>query len=104
MAQTAEITAVGEAAAAVDPEVTVYRDSAHEAARGEARALAAELKRRGVLAPHITEADAAEAIYALAADEGVYLRLTRECGWSDGRYAELLGRILQAAIGSAPSA
>jgi hypothetical protein len=99
MRRTATIIALGEAAAASDSELAAYRDRAHEAARNDVRALVAALDRAGVLAPGIDKGDAADTIYALAADESVYLRLTDECGWTDARYADLLGRALQAVLG-----
>jgi AcrR family transcriptional regulator len=99
MRRTATIIALGEAAAASDRELAAYRDRAHEAARDDVRALVAALDRAGVLAPGIAHGEAADTIYALAADEGVYLRLTRECGWTDARYADLIGRTLQAVLG-----
>ena len=64
------------------------------------RALAAELNRRGALAPGVSEQQAVDTIYALATDEGVFLRLTRECGWTPARYAELIGRTLTATLGT----
>jgi hypothetical protein len=99
MARTAAIIALGEAAAAADTELAAYRDRAHEASREDVRALAAALSRAGALAPGTDEREAADTIYALAANESLYLRLTQECGWTDDRYAHLIGRILQAALG-----
>jgi AcrR family transcriptional regulator len=99
MRRTAAIIALGEAAAASDPELAAYRDRAHAAARDDVRALVTALERASVLDPDVDPGDAADAIYALAADESVYLRLTQECGWTDARYADLLGRTLQAVLG-----
>jgi AcrR family transcriptional regulator len=65
MTRTAAIMALGETAAAIDPELAEYRDQAHTETRSNLRALAAELKRRDVLAPGISEQDAADTIYAL---------------------------------------
>ena len=99
MTRTAAIIALGESAASADPELAEYRDRAHAATRTNLRALAAELKRRGALAPNISEQHAADTIYALATDESVFLRLTRECGWTPGRYADLIARTLKASLG-----
>ena len=63
--------------------------------------LAAELERRGLLAPEISVHDAADTMYAMAADESVFLRLTRDCGWAPDRYADLIARTLQANLGRA---
>jgi hypothetical protein len=59
-----------------------------------------ELKQRGVLAADISEQYAADTIYALAADVSPYLRLSRDCGWTDTRYADLIARTLQATVGA----
>ena len=98
MTRTAAVIALGESAASTDPELAEYRDQAHAETRTNLRALAAELKARGVLAPGISGQDAADTIYALATDESVYLRLTGECGWTPARYAELIARTLTAAL------
>ena len=50
------------------------------------------------LAPEVSEQDAADTIYALATDESVYLRLTRDCGWTPARYADLIARTLNATL------
>jgi AcrR family transcriptional regulator len=99
MTRTADLIALGEAAAATDPELTEYRDRAHAETRANLRALAAELNRRGALDPDTTEQEAADTIYALATDESVFLRLIRECGWSPADYAQLITRSLNAALG-----
>ena len=36
----------------------------------------------GVLAPGVSEQDAADTIHVRATDESVYLRLSGECGWT----------------------
>jgi len=99
MARTAPIIALAEAAAETEAELAEDRDRAHATARADLRALASELKQRGVLATDISEQDAADTMYALAADVTVYLRLSRDCGWTDTRYAELIARTLQATLG-----
>jgi AcrR family transcriptional regulator len=101
MTRTAALIALGEAAAATDPELAEYRDRAHADTRANLGALAAELNRRGALHPDTTEQEAADTIFALATDEGVYLRLTGECGWTSAAYADLLTRTLNATLGSA---
>lgn len=101
MTRTAALTALGEAAAATDPELAEYRNRAHAETRANLHALAAELNRRGALNPDTTEQDAADTIYAVATDESVFLRLTRECGWTPAAYADLITRTLNAALGSA---
>ena len=100
MTRTADIIALGESAASADSELARYRDQAHLATRANLYALAAELKRRGALAPGISEQDAADTMYGVATDESVFLRLTRECGWSEDRYADLIARTLTATLGA----
>jgi AcrR family transcriptional regulator len=100
MARTAPIIALAEAAAETEAELAEDRDRAHATARADLLALAAELKRRGAIAAEISEQDAADTIYALAADVSPYLRLSRDCGWTDARYAELIARTLQATLGA----
>jgi AcrR family transcriptional regulator len=99
MTRTAGIIALGESAASADPELAAYRDQAHAAARADLLALAVELARRGALAPGIDEQHAADVMYAVAGDESVFLRLTRECGWTPDRYADLVARTLAATLG-----
>ena len=101
MTRTAPIIALGEAAASTDPELGEYRDAAHAETRANLRALASELQRCGALRPGVTEDHAADVMYAIASDEGVLMRLTRECGWSPAGYAELIASMLTAAL--APS-
>jgi len=70
----------------------------HAESRANLRALAHELNARGVLGLGVGEQDAADAMYALAADESVFLRLTHECGWTPDRYADLIARTLKATL------
>ena len=99
MTRTAAIIALGESAAAADPELAAYRDRAHAATRSNLRALAAELERRGALAPDVSVQQAADTMFALATDESVFLRLTRECGWTPARYTHLIANTLTATLG-----
>jgi AcrR family transcriptional regulator len=100
MARTAPIIALAEAAAETEAELAGDRNHAHATARADLLALATELKRRGALAPDIGEQHAADTMYALASDVSVYLRLTRDCGWTDSRYADLIAQTLQATLGA----
>jgi len=98
MTRTAAIIALGEAAAETDPELAEHRDRAHAETRANLAALAAELQRRGALSRDVSEQHAADVIYAIATDEGIFLRLTGECGWSPARYADLIAHTLTAAL------
>ena len=100
MIRTAAIIALGESAASTDPELAEYRDRAHAATRADLRALATELNRRGALGPGISEQDTVDTLYALATNETVFLRLTRQCGWTPERYADLIARTLTATLGT----
>jgi AcrR family transcriptional regulator len=99
MARSAPIIALAEAAADADPELAAYRDRVHEVNREEISTLVAAFKRHGVLAPGIDDQDAADTIYALAGNELIYLRLTRECAWTEARYATFIARTLKATLG-----
>ena len=66
----------------------------HAATRSALREVADALARRGELAPHVTPEQAADTLFAVAANEAPYLRLVDECGWTDGDYAQLLERLL----------
>ena len=100
MTRTADIIALGESAASTDPELVEYRDRAHAATRADLRALATELNRRGALGPGISEQDTVDTLYALATNESIFLRLTRQCGWTPERYADLIARTLTATLGT----
>jgi len=100
MTRTAPIIAVAECAASTDPSLAAHRDRAHAATRANLFALAVELKRHHAIRPGISEQEAADTIYAVAADESLYLRLTGECGWTPARYADLIARTLQATLGT----
>ena len=99
MTRTAGLIALGEAAADVDPELAEQRDRVHQANRHECETLAAALKFRGALAPTIDVQDAADIVYAVAGNENIFLRLTRECGWTEARYADLIANTLKFHLG-----
>jgi AcrR family transcriptional regulator len=94
MGRSARVLAIGEAAAIVDPALREFRDRGHAATRADVREVADALARRGALAPHLTPARAADALFAIVANESLYLRLVDECGWTDAEYARLLEGLL----------
>jgi AcrR family transcriptional regulator len=100
MTRTAAIIALAESAAAVDPDLAEHRARARATARADLHALAVELQRHGVLAPGVSDQDAADIMYAISNDVSVFLRLTTECGWNETRYAKLIARTLEANIGA----
>jgi AcrR family transcriptional regulator len=99
MARTAALIALGEAAADVDPELAEQRDRVHEANRQECMTLATFLKHRDALAPDVDVQDAADIVYAVAGNESMFLRLTRECGWNEAQYADLIAHTLECHLG-----
>jgi AcrR family transcriptional regulator len=99
MGRTAQVLAIGEAAAPVDPALTQFRERGHAATRSDMREIAAALRQRGELAPHATIDDVADVLFAVAGNETLYLRLVGECGWSEQRYARLLEQMLSPLLG-----
>src|SRR4051794_23625234 len=94
MARTARVLAIGEAAATVDPALRESRDRGPDATRSDLREVAAALSRRGELAPHTPRQQAADTLFAVAANEALYLRLADECDWTDSDYTELIQTLL----------
>jgi len=94
MDRTARIFAIGEAAATVDPALRDSRDRGHAATRKDLREVAEALRQRGELAPQVTVGQAGDVLFALAANQDLYLRLTAECGWTNHQYAQLLETLL----------
>ena len=88
---------VAEAAAAGNPDLAARRERGQRNMRADFREVADALDRAGALAAKVTPPDAADTIYALAGHD-VYLRLTRECGWTGTRYAAWLADTLAAAL------
>jgi hypothetical protein len=97
LARTAAVLEVAEAAAASNPDLAARRERGQRNMRADFREVADALDRAGALAAKVTPADAADTIYALAGED-VYLRLTRECGWTGTRYAAWLADTLSAAL------
>ena len=97
LARTAPVLAVAEAAAASSPELAAQRERGQRNMRSDYREVADALTRSGALADTVTPEHAADTIYALAGHD-VYLRLTRECGWTGERYAAWLSDTLSAAL------
>ena len=98
MTRTAAVIALGESAASTDPELAEYRDQAHAETRANLRALAAELKTRGALAPGISEQDAADTIYALPPTRASTSASPANAAGPPARYADLIARTLTATL------
>lgn len=103
LARTARILSIGEAAATADPALAQFRDRGHSATRSDLRDVVVALQQRGELGAHLTLEQAADAMFAIAANEALYLRLSRECGWSDADFTRLMERLLTNLLTSAPS-
>lgn len=100
--RAARFLALGEAAATVDAAVAVARDRGHAGQRHDVRAVAERLRALGALRPGLDVDRATDILVALGVSESVYLRFTEECGWSPAEYAEVIERVLAAAVLSEP--
>jgi AcrR family transcriptional regulator len=98
MRRAARLLAVGEAAGVTDATLEEHRRRGHDATLADARAMARELKRAGVVRKGLSAERAADLIYALAASESFYLRLVEQRGYSDADYARTLERALLGAL------
>ena len=98
MGRAARVLAIGEAAATADPALVAFRERGHAAQRADAHELAEALQERGELAAGMTVDQAADTIFALAANEAVYLRLVEECGFGERDFADWLGKVLTATL------
>lgn len=102
--RAARLLAVGESASPDDPLLAEARARGHAATRADALVVAKAMKRAGAVRRGVSVERAADAIYAFAASEALYLRLVDDCGWTAAQYAGLIERALEGAIGSAGSA
>jgi AcrR family transcriptional regulator len=97
--RAAGMLAVGEAAAADDPLLEEHRRRGHAATRSDLLQVARAMKRAGALRPGLSVQPAADALFALAGNELLYLRLVEECGWTAAAYTRMLERALRGAVG-----
>ena len=96
LARTAPVLAVAEAAAAGIPELAAQRERGSATCARTIERWPMPWPGQAPLADTVTPEYAADTIYALAGHD-VYLRLTRECGWTGERYAARLSDTLSAA-------
>jgi AcrR family transcriptional regulator len=96
--RAAPLLEIGETAARDDPLLAEQRRQGHAATRADLLAVARAMKRAHVLRHGISPKRAADVMFALAANEGVYLRLVRECGWTPTRYETTLRDALIGAL------
>jgi AcrR family transcriptional regulator len=95
MARAARFLALGEASAAIDPQLAAPRERGHQHIRSDMHELAAAI---AAIDPRIDPARLADTLFAFAANESPYLRLTEECDWSEQRFATALRAILAALV------
>jgi AcrR family transcriptional regulator len=95
--RTADLEHVLRQAAPVDPEAAeMLATVTRQRATGQAR-IAHALAERGALTPGIDETAASDIIFTLMSPE-VHRLLTVDRNWTDQRYAEWLGRTLEAVL------
>ena len=95
MARAARFLALGEPSATIDPQLAELRDRGHQNIRSDMHELATAL---AAIDPRIDPNRLAETLFAFAANESPYLRLTDECGWSQHQYATAFRAILAALV------
>jgi AcrR family transcriptional regulator len=100
MARAARFLALGEASAAIDPQLAELRDRGHQNIRSDMHDLATAI---AAIDPRIDADRLAETLFAFAANESPYLRLTEECGWPEQQYASAIRAILAALVDHATS-
>ena len=100
MARAARFLALGEASAAIDPQLAKLRDRGHQNIRSDMRELATAL---AAFDPRINPERLAHTLFAFAANESPYLRLTEECDWPQQQYETALRAILAALVDDATS-
>ncbi len=98
MGRAARLLAAGEAVGPDDPVLAEVRARGHAATRADMLEIARALERAGALREGMSAEPAADAMYALAASESVYLRLVDQRGWSPEAYARTLERALAGAL------
>jgi AcrR family transcriptional regulator len=96
--RAAPLLAIGGAAARDDPLLEEQIRQGHAATRRDLLEIAQAVKRGGGLRRGITPQHAADVMFALAANETVYLRLVQECGWTAARYEQALREALLGAL------
>jgi AcrR family transcriptional regulator len=98
MARAAPFLALGEASARIDPQLAELRDRGHQNIRSDMHELATAL---AAIDPRIDPERLADTLFAFAANESPFLRLTRECDWPQQQYTTALRAILAALVDGA---
>lgn len=98
MGRTARLLAVGESVGPEDPVLNEVRERGHAATRSDMLEVATAMKQGGALKAGLSVEDAADIMYALAANESLYLRLVEHRAWSPAAYARALEHALAGAL------
>jgi len=94
MSRAARALWLGEANAASDPQLQQARRRGHANIRADMTEFATGLHNRGALAPGLDVQEATAILFAICANETVFLRLTDECDWTPDQYAGLIDRLI----------
>jgi hypothetical protein len=94
MSRAARVLWLGEANAASDDQLHQARDRAHINIRADMGEFAAALRDRGALQAGLDVQQATAILFAVCANETIFLRLIDECGWTTDQYAELIEQIV----------
>jgi AcrR family transcriptional regulator len=98
MSRAARALWLGEANAATDRQLQHARQRGHANIRADMGEFAAALSDRRVLAPGLDVQQAAAILFAICANETVFLRLTDECDWTPDQYAKLNEKLITALL------
>jgi AcrR family transcriptional regulator len=94
MSRAARALWLGEANAASDPQLHEARRHGHANIRADMAEFAAALRDRGALQSDLHVEQAAAILFAICANETIFLRLIDECGWTPDQYAELIEKVI----------
>ena len=89
-----EIIRVGVRGGEGDQPLTQARRRGHANIRADMGEFAAALRDRGALQAGLDVEQAAAILFAICANETIFLRLTDECGWTPDQYAELIENVI----------
>lgn len=98
MSRAARAMWLGEANAASDPQLREARMRGHANIRADMGEFAVALRDRGALRAGVDVQQAAAILFAICANETIFLRLMDECGWTPDQYAELIEKVIKALL------
>lgn len=97
MERAADVDRIVRGAATAEPDLAVLRLNSEQGRRYEASQAAAALGAEGALQPGMSEREAADILYLLAAPE-VFETLVETCGWTPDEYEKWLGMASEALL------